>query len=168
MSDSLLDWVSFELGPFVFSLSFIEFGSLQYLFRIVENRDERGNYTWCDSYGEFLAIPAGIDLDLLKKVREYRSRMRFPIMCYFWELPKNQKNLGKNKFATLWRSAQVKAGVNWGLGQNRSYEDEYFIKLIGEPDYPYSFQDFVKRSQTRKKPLFLRPFSLTIKGEIYW
>lgn len=116
----------------------------QYLFRLVENRNEKGNYVWCDTYGDFLAIPCGIEADVLKRVREYRSRTRFPIMCYFWELPKTCRK----RFATLWRSAQVKAGVNWGLGQNRSYEDEYFLKLIGEPDYPYSYMEFVRRSQS--------------------
>lgn len=55
----------------------------------------------CDSYPEYLMIPANINPIHLQIAIKFRSRNRFPVMTYHWM----STNIPRG-FATLWRSAQ--------------------------------------------------------------
>jgi hypothetical protein len=73
------------------------------------------NFKLCDTYPKLLVVPAGIDDVQVYNVAGFRSGHRFPALSYFHA----------NNGASIWRSAQPKAGVS---GSNSV--DELFLDLI--------------------------------------
>ena len=68
----------------------------------------------CDSYPEYLMIPANINSINLQIAIKFRSKNRFPVMTYYWA-----SNSLPRGFATLWRSAQCNvspAHRDWFFG----------------------------------------------------
>lgn len=64
--------------------------------------DANTEYRLCESYPQFLVMPAALTDEDLFSVASFRSLGRLPAMCW-----RNRIN-----GATLWRSSQPKAGVN--------------------------------------------------------
>lgn len=82
------------------NMEFKELISRKIRWRLIKNL--KNSYeVLCESYPEYLMIPANINPIHLQIAIKFRSKNRFPTMTYYWmnpELPRQH--------ATLWRSAQ--------------------------------------------------------------
>ncbi|XP_055378303.1 myotubularin-related protein 2 [Condylostylus longicornis] len=76
------------------------------------------SYTFCDSYPAVWAVPKAANEDLLRKVAQFRSRNRLPVLS--WIHPETQ--------ATITRCSQPLVGVSG----KRSSDDEHYLNLIME------------------------------------
>lgn len=80
-------------------------------------------YELCFSYPSVIAVPATIDDDTLTRAASFRSKNRFPALC--WVHPKSG--------ASISRASQPLAG----LSNNRNSEDERIIAEINKCLTPY-------------------------------
>ena len=85
-------------------------------FRISElNKD----FTFIETYPQYLIEPKNISDDTIKKAAEYRTKSRVPTLSYYYNNPNSKKISG------IWRSSQSKSG----LLNSKNKED---INLINE------------------------------------
>lgn len=75
------------------------------------------DYKLCDTYPQVLVMPRRMTDDEVIAVAQFRSGRRLPVMCW------GDKDTG----ATMWRSAQPKAGVSGSCAQ-----DEKFLEIISQ------------------------------------
>jgi myotubularin-related protein 1/2 len=74
------------------------------------------NYEICDTYPSILAVPVLVDDELVIGAAQFRSKNRFPALC--WRSAQN--------FCTICRSSQPLVG----LANNRNFDDEILIHYI--------------------------------------
>ncbi|CAD8121242.1 unnamed protein product [Paramecium sonneborni] len=84
------------------------------LFKYVNNE----NGIICSTYYNRLIVPAKADLDCIQKTAKFRSKERIPILSYAFQV--------NGKVISMWRSSQCRTGI----GQNRSTEDECYLKYM--------------------------------------
>ncbi|KRX00915.1 hypothetical protein PPERSA_09521 [Pseudocohnilembus persalinus] len=111
---------------------------------VIENQQQQGQYLqnennfefrWvdnskgqiCGTYPPLLVVPYNMIDDLLKKVAQFRSRERIPALSY---AIKNPIQNGNSQYIALYRCAQGRGGIGH---QNRSFEDEKYFRIIGDP-----------------------------------
>ncbi|CAD8210241.1 unnamed protein product [Paramecium pentaurelia] len=84
------------------------------LFKYLNNE----NGIICSTYYNRLVVPAKADLDCIQKTAKFRSKERIPILSYAFPI--------NGKVISMWRSSQCRTGI----GQNRSTEDECYLKYM--------------------------------------
>jgi len=89
-------------------------------YKKIKNYIPGENTKICDTYPPEVIIPSLLKKEELIKGSKFRSKNRFPALVYYYKLDDTHA-------VTLWRSSQCKSG----LYQNRSPEDELYIRLIG-------------------------------------
>ncbi len=85
------------------------------------------NFKLCPTYPEKLIVPRIISDDEIKEASLFRTKNRFPILSYVYNVYNSSSIKGKPSYAGIWRSSQTKSGLT---GNKRSTEDEKLLKAI--------------------------------------
>ena len=101
-----------QAAPYDPALEFSRMGVLDNPQWRVSNAN--ANYQLCSTYPQMLVVPAGISDDELHIIAGFRSGHRLPVLCW----------ADKDSGASMWRSAQPKAGVSGSCSQDEKMLDQ--------------------------------------------